>query len=179
MPITARTTTVVSKDEENCFTPSWPNLTKQRNASSGVNRKSTGPSDKNRGLVSAGNRNDARAASQQTGIDNITHIPCGVSSQCPHRYQVFRSAKLPINRKSLTFDMRGAQKAQPFGHPLDGRVGRLLAHAAVIPAIRNPEKARSFTSGAAFSQTASRTFAQTLQHLTALERSSWVRIWQT
>jgi hypothetical protein len=22
----------------------------------------------------------------------------------------------------LTFDMRGAQKAQPFGHPLDGRV---------------------------------------------------------
>ena len=24
----------------------------------------------------------------------------------------------------LTFDMRGAQKAQPFGHPLDGRVRR-------------------------------------------------------
>jgi hypothetical protein len=26
--------------------------------------------------------------------------------------------------RRLTFDMRGAQKAQPFGHPLDGRVGR-------------------------------------------------------
>ena len=24
----------------------------------------------------------------------------------------------------LTFDMRGAQKAQPFGHPLDGMVRR-------------------------------------------------------
>ena len=24
--------------------------------------------------------------------------------------------------KALTFDIRGAQKAQPFGHPLDGRV---------------------------------------------------------
>ena len=24
--------------------------------------------------------------------------------------------------RRLTFDMRGAQKAQPFGHPLDGRV---------------------------------------------------------
>jgi hypothetical protein len=24
----------------------------------------------------------------------------------------------------LTFDMRGAQKAQPFGYPLDGRVRR-------------------------------------------------------
>ena len=24
--------------------------------------------------------------------------------------------------RALTFDMRGAQKAQPFGHPLDGRV---------------------------------------------------------
>jgi hypothetical protein len=24
----------------------------------------------------------------------------------------------------LTFDMRGARKAQPFGHPLDGRVRR-------------------------------------------------------
>jgi hypothetical protein len=28
--------------------------------------------------------------------------------------------------RHLTFDMRGAQKAQPFGHPLDGRVRRLL-----------------------------------------------------
>jgi hypothetical protein len=26
--------------------------------------------------------------------------------------------------RRLTFDMRGAQKAQPFGHPLDGRVRR-------------------------------------------------------
>ena len=26
--------------------------------------------------------------------------------------------------RALTFDMRGAQKAQPFGHPLDGRVRR-------------------------------------------------------
>jgi hypothetical protein len=24
--------------------------------------------------------------------------------------------------RALTFDMRGARKAQPFGHPLDGRV---------------------------------------------------------
>jgi hypothetical protein len=31
--------------------------------------------------------------------------------------------------RRLTFDMRGAQKAQPFGHPLDGRVGRHLARA--------------------------------------------------
>jgi hypothetical protein len=29
-----------------------------------------------------------------------------------------------IGFASLTFDMRGAQKAQPFGHPLDGRVRR-------------------------------------------------------
>jgi hypothetical protein len=28
-------------------------------------------------------------------------------------------------QEGLTFDMRGAQKAQPFGHPLDGRVRRL------------------------------------------------------
>ena len=28
--------------------------------------------------------------------------------------------------RRLTFDMRGAQKAQPFAHPLDGRVRRLL-----------------------------------------------------
>jgi hypothetical protein len=28
---------------------------------------------------------------------------------------------------ALTFDMRGAQKAQPFGHPLDGRVRRHFA----------------------------------------------------
>jgi hypothetical protein len=28
---------------------------------------------------------------------------------------------------ALTFDMRGAQKAQPFGHPLDGRVRRHVA----------------------------------------------------
>ena len=27
--------------------------------------------------------------------------------------------------RRLTFDMRGAQKAQPFEHPLDGRVRRL------------------------------------------------------
>jgi hypothetical protein len=27
-----------------------------------------------------------------------------------------------VMRWNLTFDMRGAQKAQPFGHPLDGRV---------------------------------------------------------
>jgi hypothetical protein len=32
----------------------------------------------------------------------------------------------------LTFDMRGAQKAQPFGHPLDGRVRRRLAHSSVL-----------------------------------------------
>ena len=25
----------------------------------------------------------------------------------------------------LTFDMRGTQKAQPFGHPLDGRVSHM------------------------------------------------------
>ena len=30
--------------------------------------------------------------------------------------------------RALTFDMRGAQKAQPFGHPLDGRVRRQVAH---------------------------------------------------
>jgi hypothetical protein len=28
--------------------------------------------------------------------------------------------------KCLTFDIRGAQKAQPFGHPLDGRVRATL-----------------------------------------------------
>ena len=31
--------------------------------------------------------------------------------------------------RALTFDMRGAQKAQPFGHPLDGRVRRHGLHA--------------------------------------------------
>jgi hypothetical protein len=30
------------------------------------------------------------------------------------------------NEMIYTFDMRDAQKAQPFGHPLDGRVRRLL-----------------------------------------------------
>jgi hypothetical protein len=35
--------------------------------------------------------------------------------------------------RRLTFDMRGAQKAQPFVHPLDGRVRRL------------PEKANNWT----------------------------------
>ena len=40
-----------------------------------------------------------------------------------------RSHTLP---RALTFDMRGAQKAQPFGHPLDGRVSRHLVASASI-----------------------------------------------
>ena len=38
----------------------------------------------------------------------------------------------------LTFDMRGAQKAQPFGHPLDGRVRRQCATNA-LPSARKEE----------------------------------------
>ena len=35
----------------------------------------------------------------------------------------FRDFSATANCCRLTFDMRGAQKAQPFVHPLDGRVG--------------------------------------------------------
>ena len=34
--------------------------------------------------------------------------------------------------RALTFDMRGAQKAQPFGHPLDGRVRFPSAEPALL-----------------------------------------------
>ena len=39
----------------------------------------------------------------------------------------------------LTFDMRGAQKAQPFGHPLDGRVRPRQSRKGAIP-LRSPDQ---------------------------------------
>ena len=41
---------------------------------------------------------------------------------------------LRIRVSALTFDMRGAQKAQPFGHPLDGRVRHLCGRVRRIDA---------------------------------------------
>ncbi len=45
----------------------------------------------------------------------------------PLEFHALREWGSNVTRKrasALTFDMRGAQKAQPFGHPLDGRVRR-------------------------------------------------------
>ena len=45
--------------------------------------------------------------------------------------------------RALTFDMRGAQKAEPFGHPLDGRVRRLLHRCTGISRTALPSAADS------------------------------------
>jgi hypothetical protein len=44
---------------------------------------------------------------------------------------VLRQRVLHTFVSALTFDMRGAQKAQPFGLPLDGRVRRLVTEGRV------------------------------------------------
>lgn len=90
-----RTIAVVNRDEEYCLLEYNPSCTNDRKAITGVRRKRPGLSDKNSGLDSAGHRKAARAPSQQTGKDNMTQIPCGVSNQCPHRYQALRFWKLP------------------------------------------------------------------------------------
>ena len=46
----------------------------------------------------------------------------GVSRESASSATNDRRASMMGFVRGLTFDMRGAQKAQPFGHPLDGRV---------------------------------------------------------
>ena len=42
--------------------------------------------------------------------------------QCWTARPILADARNGLPLRRLTFDMRGAKKAQPFGHPLDGRV---------------------------------------------------------
>ena len=47
--------------------------------------------------------------------------------------------------RALTFDMRGAQKAQPFGHPLDGWVRQLPTRRPWVNSENEPQFGTSWT----------------------------------
>ena len=71
----------------------------------------------------AARNSDARRREHVCAVDAATPNCC--QERQTHLHSGLLSGRVPGDLRRLTFDMRGAQKAQPFGHPLDGRVRRL------------------------------------------------------
>ena len=72
----------------------------------------------------AGEARTARANSDlRPSGGESTRVPTGWML-CNEALVAWHRADFEFTLVGLTFDMRGAQKAQPFGRPLDGRVRR-------------------------------------------------------